>query len=652
MRLPYQIVVFVLASLWAESLPLRAWQSGEPTPAPRVLSPQKAQPISRDAAQRSEPATVTIRDDAGPSSASPSQVRSTSPAAESVMKIEPATQAAEVEPLIEAAMLKGIQPGVSTMAQVRASWGEPEKIDRYPQHVEHKHRLEPFAQVVVAYQQGTVSTIVVHLQAPLRSDAVTAQLNLGDLAPALIFDPNGGLLGQVFPERGVLFSFQPGAAEPLVTQIVLEGIQPQPFAIRAESRLAADWSKGLKDVEQALRLEPRFARAHWLKAQFLASSGRIVDALAAAEDAMRLDANNVEYRLTHARLCQMHGEKARAVSETKAALQLASAPLSKARGLCLLADLAASGRDYSAAVQYRQDALSILEPMLAKARGNVAAAVREAMLAANLGTARDIAWGPWNRKAEVVPKWLADSQTLALEDNSAPEVACQRKLQIARAALGALAGMQGELDPTNWMDALEAGTQEALAASDDPLRRGQLQWDYALACFDGMQVYHARGDSQRALRASEKAIESLTQCAAVRGESREHNYLLGRLHFRTGAVHAVLKSSHSQAVSCYEKALPLLTDPPATAAGEIGRQGESLVSMAVSFWEVGQRNKALELTSQGLAQMQNAVGQGLMGETSLSVPYSNLAQMHRRMGDMQSASRFAQLASRSQGALK
>jgi tetratricopeptide (TPR) repeat protein len=541
-----------------------------------------------------------------------------------------------------------MRPGVSTMAELLTSWGEPQRVDRFPQHIEHRYHLEPFAQVIVAFQKETVFSIVVQLKSPLAAETVRSQLGLDDLDPALVYDSSGKLLGQVFPERGVLFSFEPGAKELNVTQIVLEGIHPQPFALRAESRLATHWTQGLKDAEQALRIDPRFARAHWLNAQLLAAAGRTPEALVAAEEAVKLDGANAEYRLTRARLYHVQGDTARAAGEAKAALAQAAAPLVKARGLCLLADLARAGRKHEAAVQHRQEAIDLVEPLMAKGAGPQALAARELLLDGHLGTAHDIAWGPWNSKPEAVSKWLEEAGAIAEEDHPTPAVARERQLRIASAALAALAGMQGEIDPTSWLETVEASTQEALAETDDPLRRGQLEWDLGLACYNAMQVYHARGEGQRALGCGAKGINGLSQSSAARGQTADQRALLGRLYFRTGAVHAVIKSNHAQAIAWYDRALPLLKETP-MHGDDPGRRGEALVSMAVSYWEVGQRNKALELTNQGVSQMQTAVQQGLLDETALGVPYNNLAQMHRRLGDAQAAGRFAQLASRSQG---
>jgi tetratricopeptide (TPR) repeat protein len=537
---------------------------------------------------------------------------------------------------------------VSTLAQVRSSWGEPQRTDQFPQHIEHRYKLEPFQQVIVAFRDEKVYSIVVHLQAPLDATMVRTQLGLDEVEPALVYDPSGKLLGQVFPERGVLFSFAPAAAELQVAQIVLEGIHPQPFALRAESRLATHWTQGLKDAEQALKLDPRFARAHWLNAQLLAASGLTTQALTAVEEAIRLDGASAEYRFTRARLRHAQGDTSRATDDANAGLAQATSPVVKARGLCLLADLVAARRDYQAAVGHRQEAVSVLESQIA---ASPSAAAREAMLDAYLGIAHDIAWGPWNSKPQVVPKWLAEARSIAEEDDPEPAIARDRQLRLARSALHALCGMQGEIDPTPWFETLEAATEEALSATADPLHCGQLHWELGLSCYNAMQIYHSRGDAQRALNCGAKGIESLSQCVTLRGENAEHASLLGRLYFRTGAVYAVIKSSHSQAVSWYERALPLVKQSTSPNA-DIGLQGESLVSMGVSYWELGQRNKALELTTQGLAQMQAAVGKGLLDETTLSVPYNNLAQMHRRMGDMQAAGKFAQLASRSQGDVK
>ena len=62
------------------------------------------------------------------------------------------------------------------------------------------------------------------------------------------------------------------------------------------------------------------------------------------------------------------------------------------------------------------------------------------------------------------------------------------------------------------------------------------------------------------------------------------------------------------------------------------RHGEAFVGMGVSYWEAGQREKAVALTQKGVGWMEQAAKQGTLDRSALAVPYSNLAAMHRKLG--------------------
>ena len=68
--------------------------------------------------------------------------------------------------------------------------------------------------------------------------------------------------------------------------------------------------------------------------------------------------------------------------------------------------------------------------------------------------------------------------------------------------------------------------------------------------------------------------------------------------------------------------------------------------MGVSFWDVGQREKAIELTTHGVSLMEQAVRQGGLDESALAVPYGNLSAMHRETGAAEPAKRFQTMATR------
>ena len=165
-----------------------------------------------------------------------------------------------------------------------------------------------------------------------------------------------------------------------------------------------------------------------------------------------------------------------------------------------------------------------------------------------------------------------------------------------------------------------------------------------MALYDALQVHQMRGEHETALQFGEQAIGYL-EPAGDEPASTTTSYLLGRLYFRLGAIHAIRDGNHDAAVVWFDKAMPELAKPaPPGAVEELGRHGETFVSMGVSYWETKQKERAIELTEEGLKLMEQAVEQGTLQETALAVPYNNLSSMHRQMGREEQARRFEQLA--------
>jgi len=125
----------------------------------------------------------------------------------------------------------------------------------------------------------------------------------------------------------------------------------------------------------------------------------------------------------------------------------------------------------------------------------------------------------------------------------------------------------------------------------------------------------------------------------------ESEQLVGALYFQIGAVHAVHKQDHKAAIEWYNKAVPLLTAPrPFSELLVPQREGEQLVSMGVSYWQTGQKDRALDLTLDGLELIQEAVDAGILNDASLAVPYGNLASMYQQLGETADAAKYAELA--------
>jgi tetratricopeptide (TPR) repeat protein len=559
---------------------------------------------------------------------------------------------------IEAASFNGIVPGVSTMEEVQKAWGAPKETAVRDGHTIQLHAVPPFDRVEVSYSQNRVAAIVIRLNRAFPAAGVAQQLQLTAVRPVLVSSALGEILGQSYPERGVLFNFQtnnpPNKPSYKVVQIILEPISAEPFLLRAETHLdsRSDWSA--KDLETAIRLDPANGRARWLQARVLSASGDQTRALAAVGEAVRLEPDNPQYHVTRAQVLGQQGQFIAAAREAEKALASSDKrPHVRARALCLLGDLYGSGRhpDYKQAMSYHSEALKAADALVSSPHPAIRLAAKEVLLDAHLGAAHDIAWGTWDRKEAAVPRWLEKAGNLADDLVDKEGATPERRFHVAVRALAALVGLQGRIDPTPWVERTVRSADELLSTSTDPGRVQQFQWDLGMALYDAVQIYQMRGQNDLALKYGQKAIAYLEQGVSVKQDSTD-SYLLGRLYFRVGALYAVGQHNHATAIVWYDKAVPVfdrLADD--VNPGEFGRLGETYVSMGVSYWEIGQREKAIELTQRGTGLIEKMVDSGALEASALEIPYTNLATMRRQMGQGHEADLLLQKAGKAKNTI-
>ena len=83
-------------------------------------------------------------------------------------------------------------------------------------------------------------------------------------------------------------------------------------------------------------------------------------------------------------------------------------------------------------------------------------------------------------------------------------------------------------------------------------------------------------------------------------------------------------------------------DDPTGLLNDRGVVGEQLVSVGISLWETGRRNKAISVTEEGAALIDSAVKAGGFKRSALAVPYENLAEMYQKLGNESVAEKMAQ----------
>lgn len=563
---------------------------------------------------------------------------------------------------LAAAQFDGVRPGETSVQELLANWGRPEKEQTDGEFSRRTYAREPFSKIAVTSDGSLVLAVAIHLREMLEPAKVANSMDLAGQAPVPMRDESGRVIGQHFPERGVTLRFalrDAGAATPRVesdkemadwpvAQIVIEPIDAESFLWRADARSDEDASAALQDLSLALETDPEFVGALYRRADLLLRHGLGRQALDEVEAGLQLEAEHVRLRILKAKILARHCDFTAARQTIDRVLSTKDIePHDRAAALNVFAELLIVGpeADEEESAAWRGEAIELAERQAAHPNLAVRRAAKEVLVEAHLQMARDLAWGNWNSKATVTPQWLSRARLLADEAVAAGELPADWRRRVALQSLAAIAGLQGELDPAEYLTpALQEGRRK-IDAAVDPLTARRLHWELGEALYDAAQCYVNRNDSQAALEYGGMAAFHLEKGQAGRQMAPAENYLLGRLYFRLGSLYAATPAGHAEAVRWYDKAAPLLTQPlPEASFADVASQGDSCLRMAVSYWAVKNRPQALQLMEQALDLMQQAVDEGLLDRSTLEAPYENLALMHGKLGHRAKAREYELLA--------
>ncbi len=555
---------------------------------------------------------------------------------------------------IEAAKFNGIQPGFSTLEEMVENWGET------TQSIEHDdgsstlvYEIPSFKQVDVSVDKaGIISGIIIHLAKPLSVEHVSKELGIGGLQAVPIPDQYGEVLGQAYPERGLLFSFTENIKAIRVSTILLEPVSAEMFRLRAQYDFANNYTRSLLDLTQAIKINPKDAEAHWMRAQYLDVMGKSRDAMASVQKAIRLQPTNPVYRLTRARLYAKTNRLLTGMEEVKEIIrELDLPPEINGQAHNLLGDMYAMGRraDHQLALKHHLKAIDHSVKAVSDRRFAVRRAAKHVLVNAHVSVARDIAMGNFQRQIQVVPKWLLRATEMAdefISDDQGDELL---QMQIFRDTLASYAELKtGNFDAAIAVEeALRTGRQMIADASDDAYKT-QVERMLAESLFHASRINRARGQYDLAMKFANNALGLLEGSKGDWEPVAHDRYLESQLYFVVGSIHAVRDSDHEEAVAWYAKARRRLTSSSSHASPLYSNRahGEMYVSMGLSYWETQEKDDAIRLTMQGAEVMKEAVEDGTLLLKAMAVPYGNLATMHGTLGNSSKSQEFAKLVAK------
>ncbi|MFC1757879.1 hypothetical protein ACFL2H_03805 [Planctomycetota bacterium] len=542
----------------------------------------------------------------------------------------------------------GVQPGGQNIAEVRDLWGQPAKLVEVDGSEKLVYKAPGYRQVDIV-ADGThaddtklnVHSIVIHLEEPEDAIELSTQLHLDDIIPTIVEDEKGAPLGVAFPERGVLFGL--AADHETVTTISMEPIHGELFRLRAENDELNNYVQSVRDLNTAIQLNDRDAHAYWLLAELYSQIGQSDSAYDAAMAAASRSEEPL-YQLTKARLLAEQGSHSRAIREVAAiAKDLSVREIVRARAHYVLGNLQATGVDanFETSLTSHTKAIDLAANHLNSKVAKVRRMSKDILIDAHLAVAQDIALGNYQRQEEVVPKWLIRATELAenfLENDRGEDTL---RMEVYRATLAAYSVLPGNFDASVAAEEVLSEGKRLLSESQDALYQRRVERELIEALFYASKIEHQHGRFENAASYADNA----TSLIDLNDESatRFDRYVAGQLYFLKGSLHAIHEQDHQEAVEWYAKARPILEDKTLDSLVNRSAFGELFVSMGVSYWEVGEKETAIELTESGTELLQAAVQENTLPLDVLSVPYSNLSSMHTSLGNTKNAKHFQEM---------
>ncbi|MDR1494013.1 MAG: hypothetical protein LBT05_15025 [Planctomycetaceae bacterium] len=552
---------------------------------------------------------------------------------------------------MQSAAFNGIIPGTSAKSELFEAMGEPVKITPNGEYEVWQYAIEGLAAIDVTLKQEKVFSLMLGFSEPYPAEQIRDQLKeeLRGIRSILIPDDNNNILGQLFPEKGVVFEFtpseKPGEPSLMVTNVAIEPITAIPFVIRGERYLTISNSKAKWDLTIAVQLDRNNHRARWLLAKAFLADGQLAEAQREAIFAVKLNDQDLQYHVTLAEIIGKSGHTKEARQYLDEILPYCdNAPQVKGLAECLMGDFYRDDvelQDCGTGSKYHTKAIKTLEPLVTSQNLTLRQQAKMIVLRAYLSSVMDISWGNWDGKEKVLKDWLDGAKEIAMDLVIKEKMSRECLLNVATTAISAYMGRPESDDFLPYISEAESVAEEIIGQNaDDKGLTQKIEKELGLSYSNVEQIYEARKNYKQAMKYGQKAIEYLERGIRNRNDVIEL-YRLANIYYQMGRIQATGLSNDSGAIRWFTKAIPLFQQVESRLDDyEQPRLGEIYASIGVSYWNVDEKEYALKISEYGIDKLERAVEQKLIPEKILAVPYENLSAMYEKIGRKEEAENY------------
>ncbi|MDR1383236.1 MAG: hypothetical protein LBJ67_05230 [Planctomycetaceae bacterium] len=552
---------------------------------------------------------------------------------------------------MQSAAFNGLIPGISNKSELFEAMGEPIKMIPQGEYEICQYTIEGLGAIDVTLKQGNIFSLMLGFSEPYPAEQIREQLEqeLRGIRSILIPDENNNILGQLFPEKGVVFEFtpseKPGEPSLMVTSVAIEPITAVPFVIRGERYLTISNAKAKWDLTIAVQLDRNNHRARWLLAKAFLADGQLAEAQREAIFAIKLNDQNLQYHVTLAEIIGKSGHTKEARQYLDEILPYCdNAPQVKGLAECLMGDFYrddAELQDCNMGNQFHSRAIKTTEPLFNSPNPTLRQQAKIVILRSYLSSVMDISWGNWGDKEKVLKGWLDGAKEIAINLVIEEKISREYLLNVATTAIAAYLSCPESDDFIPYISEVESVAEEIIGQStDDKGLTQKIEKELGLAYSNVEQIYEVRKNYKQAMKYGQKAVEHLERGMRNRNDVIEL-YHLANVYYQVGRIQAAGFANDDGAITWFTKAIPLFQQvEPRLDDYEQPRLGEIYVSIGVSYWNIDEKEYALKISEYGIGKLQQAVEQKLVPEKILAIPYENLSAMYEEVGRKEDAKNY------------